>query len=133
MESRESDIDAKLTRKIEIVLRNGCLPPEPWFWRNCVAGNAHSAREVRTVDFWALPPAFRARVASASSASLTRLKNAPIPGWFATAYRDVVAKDADAADGTDDGGSVFDPRAYPNRPGSRSALAGERYFNAQHA
>ena len=44
-----------------------------------------------------------------------------------------MAKDADAADGTDDGGSVFDPRAYPDRPGPRSALAGERYFNAQHA
>src|SRR5262245_28545908 len=43
---------------------------------------------------------------------------------FSTAYRDLVATVADGS--ADDGGSVFDPRAYPDRPGPRSPLAGEQ-------
>ena len=42
------------------------------------------------------------------------------------------AGSTDVADATDEGGSVLDLGAYPDRPGARSALAGERYFNAQH-
>jgi hypothetical protein len=50
--------------------------------------------------------------------------------WVSTAHRDVVANGADAADAR---GVVFGPRAYPDRSCSRSPLAAERYFNAQHA
>jgi [ribosomal protein S18]-alanine N-acetyltransferase len=74
-----------------------------------------------------------AEVASASSASLTRSRM-PQSWWlFSTAYRHVVATGADGADSADDGGSVLDPRAYPDRPGPRSPLAGEGYFDPQHA
>jgi hypothetical protein len=49
------------------------------------------------------------------------------------AYRDVVANRVDVADGANGLGSVLNPRAYSDRPGSRSPLAAESYFNAQHA
>jgi hypothetical protein len=75
-----------------------------------------------------------ASAASASSASLTGLTKARL-WWASKVDRDVVAAGADgadAADSTDDGGSVLHPRDYPDRPGARSPLAREGYFNAQH-
>jgi hypothetical protein len=39
----------------------------------------------------------------------------------------------DGGDTADGRGSFFDSRAYPDRPGPRAPLSGERYFNAQHA
>src|SRR5262245_15410096 len=65
---------------------------------------------------------------SAVSASARRKQ----PLWWPSKVRNVVAAGADAADSADDGFSVVDPGAYPDRPSARAPRAGEGYFNADH-
>jgi hypothetical protein len=77
---------------------------------------------MRAVDFGVLPSFRRPRSASAASAAARRYQ--PLC-WPSKVGRNVVAAAADGADSTDDRGSVLDPRAYPDRPGSRSPLAAD--------